>query len=188
MRVIGRTSVTEMLTGIKGGGGLEKYLAVSSLNAFINNDDVLERMVAFRLPEVEGLDNAVKGLSSDLATDVCRGFMDALQASYTLGYVGPKMTPRQREMAVKAGMFVAACAKVGIEALIDEATGAQYDREEFALQIKLNAYLEEEMRKWERTSPEELWIEFGRLTGWKGGVIQRPKYWGTRYGIDLRTT
>lgn len=82
-------------------------------------------MVAFRLPEVEGLDNAVKGLSSDLATDVCRGFMDALQASYTLGYVGPKMTPRQREMAVKAGMFVAACAKVGIEALIDEATGAQ---------------------------------------------------------------
>jgi hypothetical protein len=26
--------------------------------------------------------------------------------------------------------------------------------------------------------PDELWIEFGRLTGWKGGVQRRPKYWG----------
>lgn len=178
MRVIGRTSMTEMLTGIKGGGDLEKYIGVSSLNPFVNKDDVLERMVEFRIPEVEGLEKAVKGLPSDLAIDVCRGFVDALQASHTPDYKGPKMTGRQQEMAVKASMFVAACAKVGIEALIDEATGAQYDREEFALQLKLNAYLEEEIRKWEKTFPDELWLEFGRLTGWKGSVIHRPKYWG----------
>ena len=36
-RVIGRTSATEMLTGIKGGGGLEKYLGVSSLRPFIKS-------------------------------------------------------------------------------------------------------------------------------------------------------
>jgi len=34
------------------------------------------------------------------------------------------------------------------------------------------------MRKWEKTFPDELWKEFGRLTGWKGSVTQRPKYWG----------
>jgi P63C domain len=178
LRVIGRTSMTEMLTGIKGGGGLEKYLGVSSLTNFINIELVLERMVAFRLPEVEGLEKAVKGLPADLAIDVCRGFVDAMQASYTPEYKGAKMTARQVEMAIKASMFVAACAKVGLEALIDEATGAQYDREEFALQLKLNAYLEEEMRKWEKTFPDDLWLEFGRLTGWKGSVIHRPKYWG----------
>jgi hypothetical protein len=44
--------------------------------------------------------------------------------------------------------------------------------------VKLRAYLEKEMRKWERTFPDELWIEFGRLTNWKGSVTQRPKYWG----------
>ena len=75
-------------------------------------------------------------------------------------------------------MFVAACAKVGLEALIDEATGYQIDRAQDALQVKLRAYLSDEMRKWEKTFPDELWLEFARLTGWKGTVSQRPKYWG----------
>src|SRR4030095_14182896 len=26
--------------------------------------------------------------------------------------------------------------------------------------------------------PDELWLEFGRLTNWKGSVTKRPKYWG----------
>jgi hypothetical protein len=75
-------------------------------------------------------------------------------------------------------MFLVACAKVGLEALIDEATGYQYYRERDALEVKLRAYLEKEMRKWERTFPDELWVEFGRLTNWRGSVTQRPKYWG----------
>jgi hypothetical protein len=81
-------------------------------------------------------------------------------------------------MALKASMFLAACAKVGLDALIDEATGYQYERAEDALQVKLRAYLTDEMRKWEKTFPDELWQEFARLTGWKGSVTKRPKYWG----------
>jgi hypothetical protein len=45
--VIGRTAYTESLTGIKGGGDLEKYLGVSALKAFINIDMLLEGMEAF---------------------------------------------------------------------------------------------------------------------------------------------
>jgi hypothetical protein len=44
----GRTSFTEMITGIKGGGGLEKYLGVEPLKPFISLEEVLERMVPFR--------------------------------------------------------------------------------------------------------------------------------------------
>jgi hypothetical protein len=47
-----------------------------------------------------------------------------------------------------------------------------------ALQLKLHLFLGEEMRKWERTFPDQLWIEFGRLTKWTGPVHSRPKYWG----------
>ena len=54
------------MTGIKGGGALEKYIAVKALEPFIPKDLMLERMVPFRLPEVEGLDKAVKGLPADL--------------------------------------------------------------------------------------------------------------------------
>ena len=176
-RVIGRTSATEMLTGIKGGGDLEKYLGVGALKPFINMELVLDGMAAFRLPEVEGLEKAVKGLPTDLLIDICQGFVRALEA-HGRPDTDTKLTKRQMEIAVNASMFVAACAKVGLDALVDEATGYQYDRAEDALQVKLRAYLEDEMRKWEKTFPDELWMEFGRLTNWTGAVTKRPKYWG----------
>jgi hypothetical protein len=178
IRVIGRTSATEVLTGIKGGGALEKYLGVAAIKPFINMEMLLERMVAFRLLDVEGLGKAVKGLPSDLFIEVCRGFVAALEASYQPENPNPKMTDRQIEMAIKASMFLSACAKVGLDALIDEDRGYQYLREQDALEIKFKAYLSDEMRKWEKTFPDELWMEFGRLTGWKGNLSQRPKYWG----------
>jgi len=72
----------------------------------------------------------------------------------------------------------ASCAKVGLIALIDEATGYQYERAEDALQIKLHAFIAEELRAWENTFPDELWEEFGRLTNWQGPFHTRPKWWG----------
>ena len=183
-RIIGRTSATELLTGIKGGGALEKYIAVRALEPFINIDLVLERMVPFRLLEVEGLQKAVKGLPADLLIEVCQGFVAALQASLDPKTPPPRMTGRQQQMAIKASMFLSACAKVGLEALIDEATGYQYERAEDALQVKLRAFIAEELRAWEKTFPDELWAEFGRLTGWSGSLHSRPKWWG-RLVIEL---
>jgi hypothetical protein len=81
-------------------------------------------------------------------------------------------------MAIQASMFLSACAKVGLEALIDEATGYQFERPDDALQVKLRAFIADELRAWEKTFPDELWAEFGRLTGWKGNLNSRPKWWG----------
>lgn len=176
-RVIGRTSATEMLTGIKGGGAFEKYISVTALRPFIHVDKVLERMVSFELPEVVGLERQVRGLPADEFVEVCKGFVSALDA-HSRADTKVRLTSRQIEMAMRASMFLAACAKIGLEALIDEATGYQYDRAQDALEVKLRAYLETEMRQWEKTFPDELWREFGRLTGWSHSVTQRPKYWG----------
>ena len=120
VRVIGRTAATEVLTGIKGGGALEKYIAVRALEPFISKDSMLERMVPFRLPEVEGLDKAVKGLPADLLIDVCQGFVTALENHFRPDSPHPRMTGRQQQMAIKASLFLSACAKIGLEALIDE--------------------------------------------------------------------
>jgi len=35
----------------------------------------------------------------------------------------------------------------------------------------------DEMEKWEKTLPGDVWVEFARLTNWTGDMIQRPKYW-----------
>lgn len=174
-RVIGRVAATEMLSGFKYQGDLEGYIRSQNLRPYINKDSVVERMVSFRLPEVEQLGRDAKGLPADLMIEVCSGLVKALEASHRSEV---KLTPRQISMAIKSSMFLTACAKVGLDALIDEATGYQHKRDEDALQVKLRAYLLKEMRKWERTFPEELWIEFARLTNWHGSVTSRPKYWG----------
>jgi len=126
-------------------------------------------MVEFSIKEV--VNKNVFGFEADTFLDICRGYTKARDAEAL-------KTPRQMEIAIQAGMFLSACAKVGLIALIDEATGYQYDRAQDALRFKLKLYLEEEMRKWERTFPEELWKEFSRLTKHKGSIVQRPKYWG----------
>lgn len=69
-RVIGRTSATEVLSGIKGGGGARTLSGAKALEPFINKDLVLERFVPFRLPEVEGLKTAVKGLPAELFIEI----------------------------------------------------------------------------------------------------------------------
>ena len=51
-------------------------------------------------------------------------------------------------------MFLAAWAKVGFLARIDDATGYQSERASDALQIKLTLYLADEVRKWEKTLPD----------------------------------
>jgi hypothetical protein len=179
-RIIGRTAANEMLTGIKGAGDFESTISVKSLKPFLNSDEIINQLVPFSLPDVEGLGRDVKGMPADVFIDVCRAFVNALEASYNKdqNITYPTMTDRQKEIAIQASIFLASVAKVGLDALIDEATGYQEVRERDALQVKLRAYLEDEMRKWEKTFPDELWMEFGRLTNWKGSIHKRPKYWG----------
>jgi hypothetical protein len=167
-RVISRTGATNSLTGTTG-GHLESYIGVEALRGFMP-DDFAEQMIEFTL---EGVKNkTVRGITAESFLAICKAYMRALNA-------GALQSQRQREIAIHAGIFTAACATTGLIALIDEATGYQYDRAEDALRMKMKVFMEEEMRQWEKTFPDQLWVEFGRLTNWKGAVnSQRPKYWG----------
>lgn len=167
-RVITRNGATTVLTSGKGGGNLESYIGVGALKGYIP-DDLSEQMFEIEIPEV--VNKTVLGMTAETFLEICTAYARALDD-------GNLKTPRQIEIATKAGVFLAACSKVGLLALIDEATGYQYVRSEEAMQLKLRLFLGEEMRKWEQTFPEELWREFGRLTNWHGSLIQRPKYWG----------
>lgn len=46
------------------------------------------------------------------------------------------------------------------------------------VQAKLAMYLTEEMRPWQKTFPDELWMELARLTGKNIDGSMRPQYWG----------
>jgi hypothetical protein len=167
-RVISRTGAATSLTGRRT-GNLESYIRIGPLQPYLP-PDFTDHMIEFTLQGVTH--KTVRGITAESFCDLCTAYVKALEDAAL-------QSDRQREIAAHAGIFLAASAKVGLLALIDEATGYQYDRAEDALRFKLKMFLEDEMRKWEKTFPDQLWAEFGRLTGWKGATnSQRPKYWG----------
>lgn len=167
-RVISRTGALSFLAGGKGGGNIESYIRVEALRPFLP-PNLADQFIDINIPQVVNKD--VKALSASAFIDICRAYSRARDT-------GALTSESQVEIAKRAAMALAAFAKAGIEAAIDEATGYQYERADDALRVKLKLYLEEEMRPWEKTFPDELWIQFGRLTRWRGPIHERPKYWG----------
>lgn len=149
-------------------GDLLKYVGVKSLQPYIDSAGISSRFVEFTIP---GNPNKAKGITAETFLDTCSAYVSALTS-------GAPLTEKQRGIAINCSILLSACAKTGLIALIDEATGYQYEREEDALQVKIRAFISEELRAWEKTFPDELWEEFGRLTHWQGSLQQRPKYWG----------
>lgn len=149
-------------------GDLAKFIGVSALKSFINNDLILAELMEFSIPATQF---SGRGLTTEHFEMICRGYVQAL-------YKKAPLTDRQREIAIKCAVLTSGLTRTGLDALIDEATGYQYERAEDALQVKLRLFIAEELRDWEKTFPDELWEEFGRLTDWKGPLSSRPKYWG----------
>ena len=91
------------------------------------------------------------------------------------------MYPRQEIIAFQCEILVRAFAKVGLIALIDEATGYQYERERDELQKLVDAYVAEELRPWSKTFPDSYYKEIFRLRGWEftvSGIKKRPSVVG----------
>jgi AAA domain/P63C domain len=180
-RVFSLKGIVVGLTGVEG-GQLAEYLKVRSLRPFLPTDLVpvedgtIPALIKFD-PGGAAFTRHAIGFPVERFMDVCAAYSEALQ-QHVQRAAGFELTPRQIEIANRAAGFLRACAKTGIIALVDEATGYQYDRAQDALRLKYKLFLEEEMRKWEKTFPDQLWVEFGRLTKWQGQVHSRPKYWG----------
>ena len=166
-RVMILRSVVKVLTGIDG-GILEDYIGVKALKPFIDSGLVLEESVDFYIP---GTQFRGRGITAEQFEAILTGYVKALHA-------GALSTDRQREIAIRCAILSTSFLRVGIIAQIDEATGYQYARAKDALEIKLRAFIADELRAWEKTFPDELWEQFGRLTNWKGSLHKRPKWWG----------
>jgi hypothetical protein len=166
-RVISLRAVVKTISGVDA-SNLGDYIGVQALKPFINSELILGETKEYHLP---GTQLKGRGITAEQYIEILNGYVRAFE-------VGALATKRQREIAIKCSIVLGACAKVGLIALIDEATGYQYERAEDALQIKLRAFVAEELREWEKTFPDELWEQFGRLTNWKGKFHQRPKWWG----------
>lgn len=116
------------------------------------------------------------GYDADVLADIAKSIVDAWSAG--------SLTKTQEPLAIQARIIQNAFAKIGVVALIDEATGYQQVRDPSALRLLVQQYIEEEKREWEKQFPDSYYDELNRVFGSKrytqnraGAVIQnRPQH------------
>jgi hypothetical protein len=112
------------------------------------------------------------GYSADLLPLVCGVFLDAKAA-------GDVLTHNQEPIAGRALLLIRGLAHVGIIALVDEATGFQYDRPRRELEDQLKKFLSESLRRWVRTFPSDYFKHLCRLRGVElRPDMKLPQYFG----------
>ncbi len=99
------------------------------------------------------------GYLAQLLPGVCRVYIDAAQAG--------QLTQKQAHIAVACQVLHDALADVAIVALVDEATGYQYERPRLELAEYLAIYINKKLAAWVSTFPSEYYRELYRLKGWK---------------------
>ena len=148
-------------TDNKSGTRLARYLGQKSLEPFIyggREEGHFEPIECYRGTQ------KINGYEATVLADICDAFLEARKEI--------KLSSRQKIIADQCEILIRGFARVGIIALVDEATGYQYDRERFELQKILNAYVSDEILKWQLTFTDDFYKQIFRL--WNLPFI--PKY------------
>lgn len=143
------------------GTRLTRYFNQKSLNPFFSkylSSDHFEPLICS-----DG-GKKINGYKADILADICDVFLQARKEI--------ELSVRQSIIAEQCEILMRAFARVGITALVDEATGYQYEREKNELQKILKAYISDEILRWQLTFTDEFYREIFRL--W--GIPFIPKY------------
>jgi hypothetical protein len=155
------------------------FLLANNLQPFISEElKELDAPIPYR---IIGESGRALGYRAEMLPLVCQVYLDARRAGV--------LTPKQVDAAVAAEILIGGLARVGIVALVDEATGFQERRARDELRLILEKYVSSEFRKWVRVFPDEFFEQVYRLQGWdyQKGSSKRPAYVGrliNRYIYD----
>lgn len=109
------------------------------------------------------------GYEATLLPQICEVILDAHKQGV--------LRSTQQPLADAAETLLRGFARVGIVALVDEATGHQADRARDALARILEKFIAKELRPWVKTFTPEFYEQMFRLRGWawKGMSVNRPQ-------------
>jgi hypothetical protein len=141
----------------KGDVNLPAFLTAQNLKPFISSKlEVSSSQIEFRTKKKGA---RAFGYADELLPEVCDVFIDAERARV--------LKPNQQHIADRARIIAKGLQRLGITALIDEATGYQEVRDKQALQALLDAYLRKELAAWAKRFPDEFYEHIFRLRGWE---------------------
>lgn len=176
-RVLAVSGVQDSLGLARGGSmiagmnRLELFVTRMRLRPYVS-DELFERVrspVFFITPTGA----VAQGYEASILPDLC----DAVLAARAAGALQKQQLP----IADRCELLTRALAKVGIIALIDEATGYQEIRERDELHRILQRYISPELLPWAKRFPDEFYREMYRLLGWAGrnpAARAKPSYVG----------
>ena len=105
------------------------------------------------------------GYIADLLPHVCR--------VYKAAYKTEAIHPKQIHIYQRCDLISDVLLDIGIVALIDEATGYQYDRPKDTLQALMALYLDKDPNKWNLQFKETFYEQISRLREWRYVPRQR---------------
>ena len=145
---------------------LPAFLTAKNLKPFIPSDlYVTSSQIEFRTL----LGKRAFGYLAESLPRVCGVFLDAKDV----------LTHNQQHIAERSLILIRGFADVGIIALVDEATGFQYDRPRRDLEEYLKKFLSEGLRRWVRTFPGDYFKHLCRLKGVPlRADMKLPQYFG----------
>lgn len=142
------------------------FVGAVNLQPFIRSE--LEE----KLEGIEFYDGSkqISGYHADTLVLVCNLYLEAREA----GVLSKKQLP----IAQICEILVRSFAKVGITALIYEQLGFEKYKHPDALRLLIESYLSEEVRKWSKEFPDELFYQMDRMYGnVKTTSRNRPLYY-----------
>lgn len=161
-RVINQTTMQQALDrtgGARRGPGARGLPVLSALNLqrFVTDDlrKLAEEPIVYKLPT----GGRATGYNAVILPMVCEVYLEARQEK--------ALTKNQEPVARAAEILTRGLARVGIVALVDEATGYQEVRARLELQQILAAYISAELRPWLKVFPDEFFREIYRLHNWE---------------------
>lgn len=162
-----------MQSGSRPGGAdrLGGFLGGKNISPFVSKElsALIENPIKFRYP---GGGNPAYGYPATILADICDVVLSARKAG--------ALQKQQEHIAEQCEVLVRGFARVGIIALVDEATGYQRDRARDALAKILEAFIATELQPYVTTFPASYYEELFRLRGLKfpTGSVKRPQYFG----------
>jgi hypothetical protein len=185
LTALGRSARPKGGTGTRrlsaGVGGLPPFLSAANLEPFIS--DELRQSTT---PILFRNKNGGRGLGYDamLLPLVCEVYLKARDAHLAaIEEHGPGhgiLQHMQEDVVRSCDLLMRGLARVGIVALVDQATGFTEQQTRDELTKILEAYIAAELMPWTRRFPDEFFRQVFKLHGWRyqPGSTKRPSYVG----------
>ncbi len=173
--------------GINYGGttnkNLKEFGGAARLVAFMDNNSIFDIKNAHELNEIKVL--LKSPIKFELNRKIHFGYeatlLQEITKNISKAYLKGTLPERNNEIGKNAEILYDAFAKVGIIALVDEATGYQDIREKDSLQKFLQKFLDEERGKWVKTFPDEFFESIFKMRGLNWSLAnkgKKPQYIG----------